>query len=92
MYIGIRSIVGPGATWDDLSQAQVQQYSTYLHNMVFTPEDPTNVREVVGDGNAKAVMKCGHATGRRVGRPRKDTNIVMTGLAHTVGSLSLIQD
>ena len=67
---------------EDLSHAQVQRYSAYLHNTVYPPENPAIVREVVGDGNAKVVMKCGQAMGRGVGRPRKNNEGQVRSRSH----------
>ena len=54
----------------EISAKNLKEYEIYLHEKVYPPDDPTQVKLIVGDGHAKVMTKCeGHS--KRAGRPRK---------------------
>lgn len=56
---------------EEVTADSLQTYNNYLHEHVFPPAQPASVKEIVGDGHEKVLVRCGHPQ-KRPGRPRAD--------------------
>ena len=58
---------------DEISAGALASYDKRVHQFVYPPADANDVTELVGDGHAKVLVKCGGSP-KRASRPKKTKN------------------